>query len=384
MSKRRSTKTAPKVALLIETSNAFSRELLRGVRDWMRTQRAWTIHLSEQGRGNEPPSWLKSWRGDGIIARIETPAIARAVRRCGVPVVNVSATGLAPEFPSVISDSAAIAGAAAAHFLERGFQNFGYCGDGRFVWSAHHEAHFAKACEAAGGRCAIFPTTGDDQDQTRMARWIVALPKPVGIMACYDIRGQQVLDACRTLGLRVPEEVAVIGQHNDELLCELCDPPLSSVIPNARRAGYEAARLLDEAMQGGKVEAAAIKVPPVGVATRASSDLVAVEDARLRAAMHFIRDHAVERISVLDIAEAAGMSRSLLERRFRAAIGRPVWDHVLQLRMQKAQQLLTKSTLSMVEIAERTGFGTAEHFSASCRRLTGLPPVELRRQGGTK
>ena len=217
-----------------------------------------------------------------------------------------------------------------------------------------------------------------------MARWIVALPKPVGIMACYDIRGQQVLDACRTLGLRVPEEVAVIGQHNDELLCELCDPPLSSVIPNARRAGYEAARLLDEAMQGGKVEAAAIKVPPVGVATRASSDLVAVEDARLRAAMHFIRDHAVERISVLDIAEAAGMSRSLLERRFRAAIGRPVWDHVLQLRMQKAQQLLTKSTLSMVEIAERTGFGTAEHFSASCRRLTGLPPVELRRQGGTK
>ncbi len=383
MSRRSAKRRTPVVALLIETSNAFSRELLRGVRDWMRTQRAWTIHLSEQGRGNEPPRWLKSWRGDGIIARIENPKIARAVRSCGVPVVNVSATGLGPEFPAVISDSAAIAGAAVAHFLERGFRNFGYCGDARFVWSGRHEEHFSAACEKAGAVCAVFPTTGEESDRAKIPRWLASLPKPVGIMACYDIRGQQVLDACRATGLRVPDEVAVIGQHNDELLCEMCDPPLSSVIPNARRAGYEAAKLLEETMQGGKVKAEAMLVPPIGVATRASSDLVAVEDAGLRTAIRFLRENLADRISVLDIAEACGMSRSLLERRFRAAIGTSVWDHLLHLRMQQAQQLLMKSTLSMAEIAERTGFGTAEHFSASCRRLTGLPPVEWRRRGAT-
>ena len=375
---------APKVALLIETSNAFSRELLRGVRDWMRTQRAWTIYLSEQGRGNEPPRWLKSWRGDGIIARIENPKIARAVRSCGVPVVNVSATGLAAEFPAVISDSTAIAEAAATHFLERGFRNFGYCGDARFVWSKRHEEHFTAACDEAGVRCSVFPTTGEESDRAKISRWIASLPKPVGIMACYDIGGQQVLDACRAIGLRVPEEVAVIGQHNDELLCEMCDPPLSSVIPNARRVGYEAARLLDEAMQGGKAKAEVLRVVPMGVATRASSDLVAVEDPGLRTAIRFIREHVAEGISVVDIAAAAGMSRSLLERRFRAVIGTSVWDHVLRLRMQQAQHLLTRSSLGMAEIAERTGFGTAEHFSASCRRLTGVPPVEWRRRGKTE
>ena len=232
--------------------------------------------------------------------------------------------------------------------------------------------------------CSVFPTTGEESDRAKIPRWLASLPKPVGIMACYDIRGQQVLDACRATGLRVPDEVAVIGQHNDELLCELCDPPLSSVIPNARKVGFEAARLLEEAMQGGKAKAGTLRVEPIGVATRASSDLVAVEDAGLRTAMRFIRDHSAEGISVLDIATAAWMSRSLLERRFRAAIGRSVWDYVLRLRMQQAQQLLTKSSLGMVEIAERTGFGTAEHFSASCRRMTGSPPLELRKQATTK
>ncbi len=369
----------PVVALLIETSNAFSRELLRGVRDWMRAHAVWTIHLSEQGRGNKPPAWLKQWQGDGIIARIETPEIARAVKSCGVPVVNVSASGLAPEFPAVISESAEIARLAAQHLQERGFLNFAYCGDGRFAWSRSHSGHFASICVGAGHACEIFPTSGEEQEQEQIQKWLNKLPKPVGIMACYDIRGQQVLDACRALGLRVPDEVAVISQHNDELLCELCDPPLSSVIPGAHEVGAKAAAILDQLMHGKRSQPAITTVPPLGIASRPSTDTVAVANAGLAAAVRHLRDHACKPLLIDDLARLAGMSRTFLERLFRKHFGVSPYEQVLRHRMTQADLLLRTTRLSIPEIAERTGFATVEHFSNTFKRRLGSSPGVVRR-----
>jgi LacI family transcriptional regulator len=379
MPNRPSKSRPPLVALLIETSNAFSRELLHGVRDWMRAHGAWTIHFSEQGRGARPPAWLKDWRGDGIIARVETPAIARVVRACGVPVVNVSASGIAPAFPTVMSDSAQIARLAAEHLIERGFRQLAYCGDGRFAWSKRHGENFAAVCEQRGLRCEVFPTRGVEQEQPRIRQWLARLPKPVGIMACYDIRGQQVLDAARSQGLRVPDEVAVIGQHNDELLCELCEPPLSSVIPSARRVGFEAAQLLHQLMVGKKSARSLIEIAPLGVATRQSTDTVAVADAGLAAAMRHLRDHASEPLLVDDLARLAGCSRTALERRFREHFGVSPYEHVLRLRIAQADLLLTTTRLTIAEIAEKTGFSTVEHFTTTFTRRRGISPARLRK-----
>ncbi len=381
-------RTRPVVALLVETSNAFSRELLHGVRDWMREHGAWAIHLSEQGRGSTPPPWLRRWRGDGIIARVETRPIARAVRACGVPVVNVSAAGHAAEFPTVISDSAAIADAAARHLVERGLRAFGYCGDARFAWSATHGAHFAATLRVRGFPCHMYPAAPGDhadwsREQRKLGAWLRELPRPCGVMACYDIRGQQVLDVCRALQLRVPEDVAVIGQHNDELLCELCEPPLTSVIPDARRIGHAAAHTLHALMRGRRAKSVQ-RIPPLGVAGRQSTDLVAVDDPRLASALRYLRAHALEPIGVDDIARAAGMSRSLLERRFRATFGDSPWNFALRLRTEAARTLLTTTPLAFVEIAERTGFVTAEHLSAMLRRLTGQTPGQIRTQAGRR
>lgn len=382
MPQKRPAPRSPVVALLIETSNAFSRELLHGVRNWMRAHAGWTIHLSEQGRGNKPPAWLKQWRGDGIIARIETPEIARAVKACGVPVVNVSASGLAPEFPAVISDSAEIARLAARHLLERGFSNFAYCGDGRFVWSRSHGRHFAGVCSEAGHSCENFPTAGEEQEQARIQKWLQKLPKPVGIMACYDIRGQQVLDACRALGLRVPDEVAVISQHNDELLCELCYPALSSVIPGAREIGAKAAAMLDQLMRGKRRHPAITTVPPLGIATRPSTDTVAVADADagLAVAVRHLRDHACEPLLIDDLAHLAGMSRTRLERLFREHFGVSPYEQALRHRMTRAELLLRTTSLSIHEIAERTGFATVEHFSNTFKKRMCRSPGALRRR----
>jgi LacI family transcriptional regulator len=377
------------VALLVETSNRYTRELLRGVRDYARDAGGWVVHLSEQGRGDGPPPWLKTWTGHGIIARIENAETAAAVRSKKLPVVNVSASGLAEQYPTVISDSVGVARLAAEHLLERGFRHFGYCGDGRFAWSAKHGLNFAAHLKRAGRECSFYSSTpndfGDrDGERAKLSAWLAALPKPVGVMTCYDIRGQQVLDACRALRLRVPEEVAVIGQHNDDLLCELCDPPLSSVIPDARRAGYEAARLLARLMAGQSVAPGVHPIAPIGVAVRRSSDVIAVEDPRVAVAVRFLNEHFLETIQVDALARLAGLSRTRLERQFRTLLGRSPYDYALQLRLRRARELLAGSDLLISEVGLRAGFSTPEYFSAVFKKHTGKSPKGFRRREVSK
>jgi LacI family transcriptional regulator len=373
------------VALLIETSNAYARELLHGIQSYARENRHWALHLTEQGRGETPPAWLQSWRGDGMIARVETKSVEEAVCRAAVPVVNVSAAGLAPEFPTVISDSEAIASLAAVHLLERGFRHFGYCGDARFAWSARHGENFVRHLADAGFECEVFDSQPADardwkREQDKLTRWIRSLPKPAGVMACYDIRGQQVLDICRAADVAVPDEVAVIGQHNDELLCDLCDPPLSSVIPNARRAGYEAAALLDRMMRGKAKSPRVVLIEPVGVVTRQSTDVVAVSDPQISAAVRFIREHACERIGVEDARKVAVLSRTLFERRFRKLLGCAPYEQILKVRLTKARELLALTDLTLAEISERTGFSSPEYFSAAVHKRLKTTPSELRQR----
>ena len=373
------------MALLIETSNAYARGLLQGIVHYIREHRPWSFHLMEQGRGDDPPPWLEGWKGDGIIARIETPRIARAVRKAGVPTVDVSAARQVPELPWVETDDAEIARLAAEHLLERGFKHFGFCGDGRFNWSAWREEQFRARIAAAAQTLHVFQppaaAAGDvAAEAAALRRWVAALPKPIGIFACYDIRGQQVLDACRGAGLAVPGEVAVLGVDNDALLCELAHPPLSSVIPNTRRTGYEAAALLDALMAGGQARGETHLIPPLGVATRQSTDVLAIEDPHVSRAVRFIREHACDGINVQDVLRAVPQARRLLEARFRKLLGRTPHAEILRVQLQRVKQLLTETDLTIEVIAERTGFAHSEYLSVVFRREVGLPPGRYREQ----
>jgi LacI family transcriptional regulator len=375
----------PRVALLLETSNAYSRGLLRGIRKYIQEGSNWEIHFTEQGRGSEPPPWFRNWRGDGIIARIENSSIEEAVLATGRPVVNVSSAVLQHQVPSVVSDSLTVCQTAAEHLFERGFCNFGYCGDARFDWSFRHEINFGEVIRRLGFNCNSFDSEpGDaedwDKEQAKLAEWLLRLPKPVGIFACYDIRGQQVLDVCRQLGLRVPDEVAVVGHHNDELLCELCDPPLSSIIPNNHRAGYEAAALLDRLLRGESVSAEAVSIPPVGVFARRSTDVVAIADPPMADAIRYIRDHACEGIGVDDVLAVTRTSRTVLERRFQKYLGRSPYEEILRLRVERVKQLLTTTDLPMAQIASQVGFSGVEYLSAMFKKKTGVSPRTFRRQ----
>jgi LacI family transcriptional regulator len=371
------------VALLIESSNRYARELLHGIHSFVKERFSWSIHLTEQGRGQLPLGWLKDWSGDGIIARVETPEIAAAVRLKGIPTVNVSATSFMSECVNVISDSRLATQLAYEHLLERGLKHFAFCSDARFAWARTHCQNFQEHVRRGGVECSVFPAKENDaqpldRERKDLAAWLKKLPKPVGVMACYDIRGQQVLEVCGELGLQVPEQVAVIGWHNDELLCELCEPPMSSVIPNARKAGYEAAVILDDLMAGRFVEPGTRYIAPLGVATRQSTDVVAVNDQHVAAAVRFIRDHACDGITVNDVVHAAGTSRTLLERNYKKALGSTIHDFILNTRIDRVKRLLAETDLSLRVIAERTGFEHPEYLSVAFRKRTGISARDFR------
>ncbi|MEZ6072454.1 MAG: DNA-binding transcriptional regulator [Pirellulales bacterium] len=375
------------VALLVETSNAYARGLMDGVIAYQREHELWSIYMGEQERGARPPVWLRNWKGDGIIARIETQAIASAVHRAGVPAVDVSAARRLPTLPWVETDDREIARLTVRHLVERGFQTLAFCGEKSFNWSLLRERHFVEFATAAGCECHVF--SGRDRtakgyswarERRRLATWVRQLPKPVGVMVCYDFKGQQLLDVCREMDVAVPEQLAVVGVDNDARLCRLCTPPLSSVIPDTHRTGYLAAQLLDRMMQGQEVSSDGVLIPPLGIAERQSSDAYAVEDEDVVAALRYIRDHACDGITVADVLRAVPLSRRVLEYRFQKLVSRTPHEEIVRIRMQRICRLLQKTDLSLAAIAQRTGYADTNYLSVAFKKETGVSPHAYRKQ----
>lgn len=378
-------KTRRSVALLIETSNAYARGVLEGIASYVREHDSWSIYLPEQRRGDAPPSWLSRWKGDGIIARIENRAIAQAVMKTKLPVIDVSAARLVPNIPWVETDDDAIARLAAGHLLERGFRQLAFCGEPEFNWSKWRCEGFCRAVIEAGAECFVYEPakrgehrTNWDQEHHRLMDWVKKLPKPIGVMACYDIKAQQLLDACRELSVAVPEEVAVVGVDNDPLFCDLCAPPLSSVMPNTRRTGYVAAQLLDRLLLGDRISNQGNLMKPLGVQTRQSTDVLAIADRDVADAVRYIRIHACEGMKVAELLRAVPLSRRVLESRFTKLVGRTPHDEILRVKIERAKQLLVETDLSLANVAERTGFEHGEYFSVAFKRVVGQTPRDYR------
>ncbi len=382
---------SPSVALFIETSNAYARGLLEGVLQYVRSHAPWSLYLPEQERGAPPPEWLAKWKGDGIIARIESQTIAKRLRRMKIPVVDVSAARHSPTVPYVETNDDAIGKLAADHFLERGFTEFAYCGDPGFAWSDLRQKSFEKyvcridetqpvrkvhAYEAISRWDSQYSWTAEKK---RLAKWILSLPQPIGILACYDIKAQQLLEVCRELSIAVPEAVAVLGVDNDRLVCELSSPPLSSAIPNTRRTGYEAAALLDRMMSGEQVPATGHFIEPLGIQTRQSTDVLAIDDPDVTAALRFIRENAWRGINVADVLAKVPLSRRVLESRFQKCLGRTPHQEIIRLRIDRVKQMLRQTDVPLSVIAQRCGFENSEYLSVAFRREGGQTPSSYRK-----
>jgi LacI family transcriptional regulator len=377
-------KPVPKVALLLETSTEYGRGLLRGIVRYTRLHGPWSVYLSP-GHLEQVLPKAKSWAGTGIIARIQSPKMARQIRETGLPVVASSLQELASQQPGkgfceIRTDSPGIARMAARHLLETGLRHFAFCGFRACRWSHLRERTFTQLLAEEGIECQThYVQVANwvqepnwiqtwEHEQPILENWLASLPKPVGLMACNDSCGREVLQACAAAGLRVPDDVAVVGVDNDELMCELSDPPLSSVALNLEQAGYDAARLLDSLMSGQTISEHVVLVEPTFVVSRRSSEVIAQDDSFVVAALRFIKDHAGQAIGVPDVVNQLGISRRTLERRFARAIGHSILSEVLRCRLERAKRLLLETDLPVHRVAAGSGFGSVKAFNRAFRR----------------
>jgi LacI family transcriptional regulator len=384
----------PQVALLLETSCEYGRGLLRGIVRYSRLHGPWSLNVAPGHLQQIFPN-ARSWNGTGIIGRTQSPEMLNLIRSTGLPFVSASLDDCRSlysgnNFGEINTDCAAIARMVADHFVDRGLRHFAYCGFDGYGWSSHREEVFSQYLNGLGFSCAVhrlaYPHWMErsngierwEDDQPALREWLRTLRKPVGLMACNDVCGRKVLEACAAIGLRVPEDIAVVGVDNDEMLCELSSPPLSSVVLDLERAGYEAATLLHRMMRGESIPDSRIMVAPSFIAIRQSSDVVAPKDPYVAVALRFVKDHAGKAISVSDVSREVGVSRRTLERRFYGALGRSIASEITRSKLERAKRILRETNLPSHRVAAAAGFGSVKTFNRVFRFSEGMPPNHFR------
>lgn len=379
----------PHVLLIVETAMAFGRGVLEGISRYLMESRPWSVQLDLRELQVTPPAWLRGWDGDGIITRSTTPEMADLILKWGIPTVNLTDIYGDQRLPTIWNDQQAIGRMAATHLMERGLSKFAYCGFSDHHWSAQRRIGFEAALDEHDHECLQYTSdwaqarrTGWEKRQAELVSWLESLPKPIGIMACNDLRGQHVLEGCRTAKISVPEQVSVIGVDNDRVLCDFCQPPLSSVIPSAERVGFEAAKMLDRLMRGEELPDQHLSIAPLGVAARHSTDVMAIDDEDVVAALKIIRDRSCLGLTVSDILLEVPIARSSLERRFRKSVGRSPQAEIRAAQIKRACQLLCDTDLSLSQIANLTGFKHPEYFSVVFKREVGQTPGKFRENSG--
>lgn len=374
-----------RVALLIEATNAYARGLLHGVARYNHEHARWMVDYEPHGHRELLPKWLKNWKGDGILARIASRRMAKAVLALGVPVVELRRIIVMPRIPSIGPDNQAVAAMAFEHLRERGFRHFGFCGVARGTDAPLDEraGAFLKRLQAAGFPCNVFKAQRNvslDYEQNQIARWVRSLPKPAGIMTCNDNYGLQVLRACMRGGVTVPEQVAVLGSGNDDCLCDLSQPPLSSIDLAPELIGYEAAALLERMMDGKRPPVQHIQISPQGIVTRLSTDVLATHDQAVARAVGYIREHACHNARVGDVLEDVNLSRSALEPKLKAVLGRTVHQEIRRVQLERVKVLLSTTDLPTKQIAAQIGFRNVQYLARVFRHETRQTLAGYRKQ----
>lgn len=383
----------PRIALLIESSRAYGRALLQGVAAHLREHGPWIVYHQERRLHQGAPAWMKDWKGDGIIARIWSRQLARQIEELRLPTVDLLSLYRIRDVPVIITDHGAVARLAADHLMDRGLRHFAYCGFAGIYYCEQRCKFFAEYLAEAGYPTSVYAAPRPSSyrksclveadalpQEKAMAVWLRSLEKPVGLMACTDVRAQQVLNVCGMCDIAVPDEVAVLGVDNDDVLCELCDPPLSSVALNGQQVGSQAAALLDLMMQGGAPPPEKTLIPPLGVVTRRSTNVMMISDPDVAAAVRFIREHACDGIRIEDVVETVQISRSTLKRRFAKHLRRSPSAEIRRIQIQRVRELLAATRLPLAKIAELAGFHHVESMCKLFKSETGHTPGQYRRK----
>jgi LacI family transcriptional regulator len=378
---------SPHIVLLLGASRGFDRGLLSGIARYASLHGPWTFYREPHAYFIRPDKIsiqdLKSWKADGAVCPSRRLDLIRPLR---VPTVALDINDYQGEIPGVLSDDLTAGRLAADHLLGLGFQQFAFCGFESMRWSQDRCSAFCDTIAEAGFTVDIYRplyrrTVSWAKEEPLVTEWLTGLPKPLGLFCANDDRSTNILESCRSLGYGVPEDIAVIGVDDDPLVCELANPPLSSVSMASDRAGYEVAELL-HSMILGKVTMSGQRIlaSAVGVTARQSTDILMVRDADVRAALQFIRQNVARPIQVRDVVRATNLSHRTLNDRFHRACGSSILKQLTNSRIGHISRLLRETDLSVGEISRLVGFDSDHHFARYFCRATELTPQEYRRK----
>lgn len=374
------------IAIAFALSEPHQVRVLRGVHAFAEKQGNWAFTFSPEQFGGSIAG-LRRWSGDGVLATITTPREAQVAREIGIPVLNLSGVLREAGLPRVMVDQEAMGRLAAEHLRHCGFRHFGYFGPRR-IWSGvQRKQGFIGRIRTWGESCSILETPSSPGSHRPAREWLESLdrwlseqPLPVGILASIDLRGAMIIDACARLGLRVPDDVGVVGIDNNEVICELCRVPLSSVSRSDFEVGYRAASLLHRMITGKSHPTSDVLIPPDGIVQRRSTKIVAVDHPEIAAAVRYLQEHVREPFGIERLVQVVGRSRRWLTEHFRASLGCTPYEYICRVRVQEAQRLLeTEPTLRLHEVAERCGFSETRNLRHVFERLTGTSPARHRR-----
>lgn len=376
---------SPHVLILVESSRQSGREYIKGVADYAHHFGPWHFHWETQDLSalRKP---LGKMHFDGIVAR--DVASIKPFIRSRVPMVSLRySTEGAEDMLFVGTDDLTISRTVADHFMQRGFQNFAFCGVKDCGWSDKRGSYFSSVLNEAGLSLQKFDFVRAKyrsgfklSEVKRIKSWLQHLSRPVAIMAANDDAGLLVVQFCREAGLRVPEDCAVVGVDNDPVVCSLSNPPLSSVELKFHEAGYRAASVLDMMMRGEQPDLVNINSGVGNLVVRQSSDVIAVDDPAVASALHFIQKNSFRSLNVEEIVGASGVSRRALENRFREHLSKSIKGAYREMRVDHISRILSQTVMSIDEVAEHCDFSETSHFTRFFKSVKGETPSAFRKR----
>ncbi|HEU5080497.1 MAG TPA: DNA-binding transcriptional regulator [Opitutaceae bacterium] len=377
--------TTPNVLLIFNLLWDDAKALLLGISRYVDGR--WHVRLDVDAASVNDLSWINENKWDGIITRHTSPELLDLCQRLRIPIVDLNDEPGPQGLPKIRPDNRAVGHMGAEHFLERGFKHFAFCGL-RETWSKERELGFSEALRLAGMDCHTIDAAYDpmnaswnERQQRELMQWLASLPRPLAVFACNDLRALQVTEACRAAGYLVPTEVSVLGVNNDYVRCAFGTPPLSSVATDRQLAGFRAAELLERLMAERKFTSEEdIRIDPIRVVVRRSTDVLAIDDQVVRAALHYIQEFACKGISAEDVAARVGLSRHALERKFRQLCGRSPHMEIRAIQIARIKQLLIETDLPLKNVADLVGVPHTEYVSVMFNRYVGMPPGAYRKK----
>jgi len=380
-----------KVILLLDFAEEDSKDLLRGIKSYAKQSGRWLfcsmpLFYRETIGVSGILAWAKEWGADGIIGQLYNDPDIEQLLNANIRVIAKDFKERFQNIPNITGGYYEAGEMAAAYFIKKGYTNFAFYGFKDLVWSRERAEGYEQRLKQSNFSVHYFEHTENNADElwyykpSALGQWLKSLPKPIALMTCDDRIGQHITEACRLSHIRIPEDIAVLGVDNDEIICELSDPPLSSIVLNTEMGGYQAAKVMDYMIQHNTFNCKDIYVRPLQIITRQSTDIYATNDAYISASLKYIHNHIEKKLQVEDVLKQVPLSRRVLEKRFLECTGFPVYKYISTLRMQKFAEKILQTDQAIYEIAIDLGFDDSKNIARQFKQTYGCSPQAFRKR----